>query len=329
MVNPTDLHASLSTALSGRSLPIIRKTAAQVIALLSNPNSKLETIANTILHDQAFTARVLKVANSAYYQRRNDKITSVAQAITRTGYTAVRDIAVASEFAELVQKRLPNAVNLRRLLAKAFVAGHQACAAAHAGGLPEPDGLFTSALLESLGDFAIAAYLPKVFLKIEQTIQLTGLPYEQAHERATGLTPHAVTLIVAKALELPEDLLLAPPTSSVDAQSSATERCQAVVHLVDALAANFFGPESPEVVTDFEITLTRLAAVIKKSAPDVEVVLADSFAKALEFGKEVELDPTCFALDGTTSPLSTRHAFLGMCIERAERGVGTGSGFGV
>jgi HD-like signal output (HDOD) protein len=329
MVNSIDLRASLSTALAGRSLPIIRKTAAQVIALLSNPNSKLETIANTTLHDQAFTARVLKVANSAYYQRRNDKITSVAQAITRTGYTAVRDIAVASEFAELVQKRLPNAVNLRRLLAKAFVAGHQASTVAHSGQLPEADGLFTSALLESLGGFAIAAYLPKVFLKIEQTLQLTGLPYDQAHEQATGLTPHEVTLIVVKALELPEDLLLAPPPPTVNAQSSGGERCQAVVHLTDTLAANFFGPESPQIVTHFETTFNRMVNVTGKSATDLEIVLADAFANALEFGKEVELDATCFALDGTTSPLTMRHAFLGMCIERAERRVGIGSGFGV
>ena len=126
--NSTDLRTSLATILAGRPLPIIRQTAVKVIALLSSPLTKVDSIANAILHDQAFTARVLKVANSVFYQRRNEKITSLSQAILRTGYDTIRDIAIATEFAELVQKRLPQTVSLRRLLAKTFVAGHQACA---------------------------------------------------------------------------------------------------------------------------------------------------------------------------------------------------------
>jgi HD-like signal output (HDOD) protein len=328
MIDSNELRTSLTSVLAGRSLPIIRKTAAQVIALLSNPNSKLENIANTILHDQAFTARVLKVANSAYYQRRNDKITSVAQAIARTGYTTVRDIAVASEFAELVQKRLPNTVSLRRLLAKAFVAGHQAAAVAQAGGLPEAEGLFTNTLLESLGEFAIAAYLPNVCVKVEQAMQRTGFPYDEAHVQATGMTPHEVTLIVVRALELPEDLVLAPPPEEESKQWTQVERRQAVVHLAGCLATNSFGPESPQVVTHFEASLRRLAEVMNVPTCNLEGLLADAFAKAMEFGSQVELDSGCFTLDGTTSPLTMRHAFIGMCIERAERSAGIGSGFG-
>ena len=89
-----------------------------MISLLSSPNTKVEAVADAVLHDQAFTARILKVANSVFYQRRNEKITSLAQAIMRTGYDTVRDIAIATEFSELVQKRLPQTVSLRRLLAK-------------------------------------------------------------------------------------------------------------------------------------------------------------------------------------------------------------------
>jgi len=51
--------------------------------------------------------------------------------------------------------------------------------------------------------------------------------------------------------------------------------------------------------------------------------------KAMEFGSQVELDHGCFALDGTTSPLTMRHSFIGLCIERAERSSGVGTGFGV
>src|SRR5438874_5698549 len=126
--NSTDLRTSLTTVLAGRPLPIIRQTAVKVIALLSSPLSKVDAIANAILHDQAFTARVLKVANSVFYQRRNEKITSLSQAILRTGYDTIRDIAIATEFAELVQMRLFLTVSLRLLLATPFAASNHACA---------------------------------------------------------------------------------------------------------------------------------------------------------------------------------------------------------
>src|SRR5512132_2755821 len=159
-IDPCDLRSLLAKTLAGRPLPIIRQTAVKVIALLSNPDTKVDAIANAILHDQAFTARVLKVANSVFYQKRDGKITSLSQAIMRTGYDTIRDIAIATEFADLVQKRLPQTVSLRRLLAKTFVAGQQACALGEARHLPDSQALFTNVLLESLGEFALAAYLP-------------------------------------------------------------------------------------------------------------------------------------------------------------------------
>jgi hypothetical protein len=317
--NPSELRASLTTILAGRPLPIIRVTAVKVISLLSSPLSKLDAIANAILHDQAFTARVLKVANSVFYQRRNEKITSLSQAIMRTGYDTIRDIAIATEFADLVQKRLPQTVSLRRLLAKTFVAGHQACTLAEARRLPDAQMLFTNVLLESLGEFALAAYLPNVFLQIDQAMQRTGLPREEAHLHVTGMTPHEVTVLVAKALALPEELVVPPPLD---------ER-QALVELTTICATNVFGPESPQIVAQFAATMIQIAQIVGRSAPEVDVLLADAFSKAMEFGNQVDLDATCFALDGTTSPLSMRHSFIGLCIERAERTSGVGSGFGV
>ena len=315
--DPSELRASLTTILAGRPLPIIRQTAVKVIALLSSPHTKVEAIADAVLHDQAFTARVLKIANSVFYQRRNEKITSLSQAIMRTGYDTIRDIAIATEFAELVQKRLPQTLSLRRLLAKTFVAGHQACTLAEARRLPDPETLFTNVLLESLGEFALAAYLPNVYLQVDQTMQRTGLPREEAHLEATGMTPHEVTDLVAKTMELPNDLIVEP---SLDPR-------QIVVELTTICATNIFGPESPQIVTQFETAMTEIAQVVGKPVSDIEVLMADAFLKAMEFGSQVDLDHACFALDGTTSPLTMRHSFIGLCIERTERTFGVGSGF--
>ena len=327
MADSTELRTALSKALAEHPLPIIRQTAAQVISLLSNPFSNIPTIANAILQDQAFTARVLKIANSVYYHREGEKITTVTQALLRTGFTTLRDIAVAAEFAELVQKRLPPGVNLRRLLAKAVVAAHQASTVGQAARLPEAEALFTSALMESLGEFALAAYLPQVFLKITETMTLRGLPYDETHLLVTGVTPHEVTEIVVQAIQLPEGIVLPLPTWDMTFPGNTAQRRQASVHLTNVCATNIFGPESPQIVAQLAALMPRLAGTTELSLETVQTLLAEGFVKAMEFGCHVDLDRQYFGLDGTTSPLSMRHALIGLCLELAERHYGIGEAF--
>ncbi len=320
MAESPDLRVSLTTILDGRPLPIIRQAATWVLTLLSDSNTKIETLADSILHDEAFTARVLHVANSAYYRRQKEPVTTVTQAIAMTGFNALRDIVVAAEFVDLAQKRLPTSVNLRRLLAKAFVAGHQATALGPAVLRPQAEALFTSALLESLGEFVVAAYLPKVFTTVGATVKTTGLPYEEAHLKVTGMTPHEVTEIIFKDLDLPAGLLLPPPVW--DTQGAAPDRRQAIVHLSNACATNLFGPESPQIVSQFNMIITRIDRITGFRLDTVKALLSQAFWKAVEFGRHVDLGADCFALDGTDQHSNARHEFITMCRELVERQAG-------
>jgi HD-like signal output (HDOD) protein len=321
MAESSDLRVSLTTLLAGRPLPIIRQAAAWVLTLLSDSNTKIETLADSILHDEAFTARILHVANSAYYRRQKEPVATVTQAIAMTGFNTLRDIVIAAEFVDLAQKRLPTSVNLRRLLAKAFVAGHLATALGQAVVLrPQAEALFTCALLESLGEFALAAYLPKVYTKIGDTMQATGLPFEEAHLQATGMTSHEVTEIIFKALDLPEGLLLPAPVW--DTHGTAPDRRQAIVHLTNACATNLFGPDSPQIVSQFNVLISRLVKTTGFRLDTVEALLSQAYLKALEFGGHVDLGADCFALHGTDKHPNARHGFITMCRELVERQAG-------
>jgi HD-like signal output (HDOD) protein len=327
MTNVTELHSSLKTIVAQHPLPIIRQTAAQVISLLSDPFSNITTIANSILQDQAFTARVLKIANSAYYRRHGEKITTVTQALLRMGFTTLRDIAIAAEFTELVQKRLPPGVNLRRLLAKAVVAAHQASTVGQAAHLPQAEALFTSALLESLGELTLAAYLPNVVLKITETMTLRSLTYDAAHLYVTGMTTHEVTELVVETIELPQGIILPPPTWDTSFPGNSEQRRLAIVHLTNLCATNIFGPESPQVVSQLTALMPQIAGATELSLESVHRLLAEGFLKAMEFACHVDLDRQYFSLDGTTSPLSMRHAFIGSCLGLAEGHYGVGTAF--
>jgi HD-like signal output (HDOD) protein len=318
MPEAASLGAELTAKLATHHLPVIRQTAAEIISLLSSPHSDIQTIARTILKNLAFTARVLAVANSAYYRRRAEKITTITQAILQVGYTTLRDIAIAAEFAEFSQKGPATTLNLRRLLAKAFVAAQQAGAIGRKIHLQEAEALFTSTLLESLGEFALASAFPTVAQEIEDLVSRDGLSYDEAHFRVTGLTAHAVTSIAAAAYRLPEELLVAPPDWQTVAEWTFDERRRAVVHLANDFAGNLFAAESPAVVRQFTALIARATAGLGLPAGTVKSVIAEAFHKAMDLGVSVNLDQTCFALDESPSDDTARQNLLRSCARLAD-----------
>jgi HD-like signal output (HDOD) protein len=314
MPDAAALCSTLTAKLVGHNLPVIRQTSAKVIALLSSKNSDVEIIADAIRKDQSFMARILNVANSAYYRRRGDKITTITRAILQIGYATTRDIALAAEYVEFAHKRQATGVNLHRLLAKAFVAAHQASALGEAGHLPDPEMLFTCALLESLGEFALASYLPVTFKEIGHVARAEGLPYEEAHLRVTGMTPHAITVLIATAYQLPEDLIAPVPDWNAIPNWTVIDRRHALVHLSNNCAANLFADDSMLLLDDFNEFMTKATAALGLQAADIATLLTEAFQKAMEFAASVKIERNSFALDKSAGD-TPRQNFVQNCSE--------------
>jgi HD-like signal output (HDOD) protein len=315
MVDAATLCSTLTARMAGHSLPVIRQTSAKVIALLSSKNTNVDAVAEAIRKDQAFMTRILNVANSAYYRRRGEKVTTLARAIAQIGFATTRDIALAAEYVEFAHKRQATGVNLHRLLAKSIVAAHQASALGEATRLPDQETLFTSALLESVGEFALASYLPVTFKEIGHTVREEGIPYEEAHFRVTGMTPHAITVLIATAYQLPDDLILSVPDWEKMETWTSTERRHAVVHLANACAANLFATESPLMQDNFNMFMARATGALDLPASTIATRLTDAFHQALEFAATVRINRTAFSLDPSSYPDSPRYGIVETCAQ--------------
>jgi HD-like signal output (HDOD) protein len=62
------LLATVKQKLRDQQLPVLRKTVTRIGALASTLKSDIGQLAQTILQDQPFTAKVLAVANSPFYK---------------------------------------------------------------------------------------------------------------------------------------------------------------------------------------------------------------------------------------------------------------------
>ena len=91
-----DASACLRDCLAEGSLdlPLLSRTASEVIALCGSDNSDARTLAQLIQQDPALAAEVLRIANCASFSSGN-AIVSLQQAIARMGLERVREVALA------------------------------------------------------------------------------------------------------------------------------------------------------------------------------------------------------------------------------------------
>ena len=161
----------------------------------------------------------------------------------------------------------------------------------------------------------MAIFMPQVYLKIDSAIKADGLAHDTAHLQVTGMTSHAASEIAFKALELPDELLLSLPDWEKKPEWTATDMSPAVVHLTNTCASNIFGPESARTTAQFE-TIRRQAISLTGFPPDeIDKLLSQAYNEALSFGNDMDLDRSCFALEGNDEPLTPRQIFIATCLE--------------
>lgn len=294
MVDTKTFRYLLANKIAGHKLPVIRSTTAQLVALLTNPQSDLKSIANAVLRDQSLTARVLSIANSVYYRRQDEHTTSIARAVLQLGRIPLRDVAVASEFVEFTKQQATATRDLRRLLAKSFVAAHQALALGQSVQMPDAEALFTSTLLNSLGELTLASFLPTVAQQIEETACAQNLSYDEAHFQVTGMRPYEVTMIVAARIKIPEELILPPPDWETLPKWTVADRRRAIVHLANDWAANLL---LIRVCENFDDLMDKTAQALSLPGATVANALTEGFHNALDAGASINLEADAFALD--------------------------------
>ncbi|KHA61177.1 hypothetical protein NL53_05900 [Vibrio variabilis] len=77
------------------NLPSIPKVVRELISQLNHNDVSMEGLANTLSNDQNLSAKVLRVANSSYYQM-SRKISSIQEAITIMGLKNLQNIVLTT-----------------------------------------------------------------------------------------------------------------------------------------------------------------------------------------------------------------------------------------
>ncbi|MEE8493343.1 MAG: HDOD domain-containing protein [Nitrospirales bacterium] len=294
-LSQTPVISEIRAQLDNRPLPILRKTVGRVVALASREQTDIGEVAQTILQDESFSAKVLAVSNGAYYRNRAEPITSVTRAVVQVGYNTIRNIAVAAEFVDMAEQRLPPGVSIYRLLAKSLVAAHQAKALGDTINLREPESLFTASQLQNIGVVALALYLPKEFKKIEELVDTRGMTYEVAHHQVLNLSPEELAEGVMELCGLPQEFATKAPKWAESSIWTEETRRNAAVVFANRVADNLFAPQTEDTIDRMNDLIDKGAKAFGVPAERLQRILTEAFHTALSLGKGLGVHPDHFS----------------------------------
>lgn len=171
------------------SLPPAPMTYTRMMKLMSDDHSAIADFVRLLEADPALTAKLLQVANSAYFAGEG-RVQEPAAAASRIGLRALRSLTLfvestgqfgAGEAAQAIGREVAERGQQAALLAGRF------CESA-----AERETATTAALLHEVGRLALAARLPEEYGAILATCTATGRPLHDVEREGLGADHAAV-----------------------------------------------------------------------------------------------------------------------------------------
>lgn len=189
---------------SDAELPALASVARNLQQLADHHDQvTVQQMAGVLLHDAALTSKVLRIANSTYYNPSQEPIRTLTRAIVLIGFENVRQIALSVGLIDTLLSKSTRD-QLVHLLAQSFHAAVQARNIAGYMLSRHQEEVFIAALLYHLGELAFWGCGGKQADAFADAISEPGADPEQVARRMLGLTFRQLSVALARSWGLGE-----------------------------------------------------------------------------------------------------------------------------
>lgn len=183
-------------------LPTLPTVVAKMIELVDNPRTSASSLARLISSDQALTARILKLANSAYYGFSRE-ISTVNMAIVILGFNTVKDMGLSLSVFDVFKSKKPNsAFDLTRFWEHSIACGIASRMLARSYCSRYTGEAFVAGLLHDIGKVILNQYFQDEFIAMIES-QKKGATLEEAETGVIGTHHTAIGSWLAEKWNLP------------------------------------------------------------------------------------------------------------------------------
>nr|WP_258539217.1 HDOD domain-containing protein [Dissulfurirhabdus thermomarina] len=172
-------------------VPTFPEVVQKALALLDDPMATMADVEELLRYDQAITANILRVTNSAHFGL-PQQVSNLQTALALLGTDQIRQILMVSASLPYLSRPLNGyGLTARELWAHAIGCAVTAEILAGELGHGEPSLPFTAALLHDLGKIVLDLHLGIRLEEIRLLVERERLPFDEAEWRVLG-ADHAV-----------------------------------------------------------------------------------------------------------------------------------------
>lgn len=190
------LEKKLAKIANINTLPFI---VSELLSLTSSCSSDINDLVRLIETDYSLTAKVLKLANSAFYKRTNPKTYNLKDAIKVVGFNGVKELVIAVSTVNFLNEGSDSsALNKTKLWYYSFTVGVIAKEFALLMKHPVPESCFVLGLLNNVGLAILSDHFNKEFNELIETCIEHNLPLFKAEKKLIGLKHTEIACTVLK-----------------------------------------------------------------------------------------------------------------------------------
>ncbi len=234
------LRALMSRIVSLPSLPAVH---TQLVASLDNPEMSSRELGDIIAQDVAMSAKVLQIANSAFFGLYR-YVASPTEAAVYLGVDTLRALTLSTGVFSAFQSMGSAQSLLGNLHRHSMTTGLVASAIAKAENLPKKvcDSSLVGGLLHDVGKLVLAANCPDEYEVVLNTVKKDGTPCYEVERRMFGATHAEIGAYLLYLWALPDLVCKGVAFHHNPGGYSATEFTGAsAIHAADALEHELTG----------------------------------------------------------------------------------------
>lgn len=248
--------------------------------LIVDPKSTTDSIAGLLRSDPDLCARMLRMANSAFYSFPT-KIESIERAVSTIGLRQIRELVLVTAVIQAFEGIPSGKVNMVSFWEHSVAVGIMSSEIGQSAGIPSAQSYYIPGLLHDLGRLVMYLKLPNLMIELLEKRDTDGVSMDQLEREILGYSHADIGGCLLEFWKLPQSIWEPVAMHHNPAGSGEFMLTACAIHIADAwVNANRIGSSGRRF--DLEIDPEALELVgVDKDAIEYAARIADEQTQAV------------------------------------------------
>jgi len=216
-------------------IPTLPHVVTNILQLTQDTKSTVSDLEKEILKDQTLTAKVLKLANSAFYNY-NRKISNISQATVLLGFDTIKSITLTASVGKMLSRELSGyALEEHVLLKQSQVCAMLCKSIAKKAKFEKVENAYIAGLLRDIGKLVLNQYMTNQYKEVVNKVEVEKVTFLEAEESILGFNHAEIGAKIAEKWNLPSELVESIAFHHTPELAPNYKEITTIVHIADAI----------------------------------------------------------------------------------------------